>query len=549
MRESMRRAGVWGLAALVLLLIGAVAATGGQPPLNAARAAPVTSMQDPPAYPLAGCLDILSNDDLSPEQQDAERQRHLAICEAVIASIPDLGQSGFTPEDFVLCASQAAGKRADGPGPALRAAIKQCTDSATSEAAEACQASIARFSSSVDAASMCKFIYQGTPLGIGSGDMVSCVLAKFILGGGTGDDIFGLLTECYQALDNDAAAERAILEASPGDIITLSGAEECLKLIGRGAADTDTAEARCAFILQAQPAGVDLNALARCIGSAADFTEAYRRCVEMLVMPTPTPQACPSPSGTSFKLAQPGCPTPTATATRASGPTTGGPCGQFSIAGEWQTTQGNGYSPSFRFTQSGTTITGVATLPSSEQGRAGFRSPTGQVAGTLMGSMLDFTVTWQGANGPVSGRYTATVVPGAGAGTGSLVNGSAGGQTWTGSGSLTCADGGTTSGGGGGASCNLTGSWQTQGHPDMVLMQSGSQVTGTFGFWGRVAGTLSGDTFTGTATDSAGKVVSFEFRMNTTVNSSGVPRPAASTNCQVFSGLFGGSLPLNFAKR
>src|SRR5581483_9270140 len=182
--------------------------------------------------------------------------------------------------------------------------------------------------------------------------------------------------------------------------------------IGAGAGPTDTAEARCAFILQAAPAGVDLGALAACIGAAAAFQEAYRRCVEMLRDATRTPAPCPSGvgAGRNLKQGQPACLEPTATPTRPAAPTVG-PCGRFSIAGEWRASQANGYAPTFAFTQSGSTITGTATLSASDQARAGFRSPTGAIAGSLVGAALDFTVTWQGANGPITGRYTATVVP------------------------------------------------------------------------------------------------------------------------------------------
>jgi hypothetical protein len=121
----------------------------------------------------------------------------------------------------------------------------------------------------------------------------------------------------------------------------------------------------------------------------------------------------------------------------------GGPAGpaiggaQFNISGVWRTTQGNGYSPTFTFTQVGTTITGTATISAGEQARASYRSPTGRVSGTLVGTKLDIMVTWQGANGEVVGRYTGTIGPGATPGTGQIINGSAGGVNWSGTGPAT----------------------------------------------------------------------------------------------------------------
>jgi hypothetical protein len=106
-------------------------------------------------------------------------------------------------------------------------------------------------------------------------------------------------------------------------------------------------------------------------------------------------------------------------------------CTQWDISGMWQTAQGNGYNPSFDFQQNGTSITGFATLPGGEATRAGFSSSTGSVSGTLRGDQLDVTVTWSRTNGPVTGRYTATVVQG-------RLSGSAGGPSWNGSGPTRC---------------------------------------------------------------------------------------------------------------
>ena len=114
-------------------------------------------------------------------------------------------------------------------------------------------------------------------------------------------------------------------------------------------------------------------------------------------------------------------------------------CSQFAVSGTWQTHQGNNYDPAFSFSQSGTSVSGTATLPGSQAANAGF-SGSGTISqGSLTGNQLDVTVSWPKADGSrVQGRYTATVVPGA-SGQGSLSGGSAGGTSWTGSGPLTCA--------------------------------------------------------------------------------------------------------------
>lgn len=231
-------------------------------------------------------------------------------------------------------------------------------------------------------------------------------------------------------------------------------------------------------------------------------------------------------------------------------PTGGGACAQYTLSGVWRTTQGNGYNPAFTFTQSGTALSGTVSLSGSEQARAGFRSPTGQVAGTLVGAAVSVTVTWQGASGPVVGRYTGTVTAGSAPDTGSLV-GDAGGVSWSGTGPLTCAAGSSPSGGmtGGGTTiCSWTGTWRSASNPDLVLTQSGAQVTGTFGTQRRVQGTVSGDTLTGTVTDAQGGVTQLRFRMNTKIDfSTGQQQPSTSTGCVAMSG-FVGDLPSDFTK-
>ena len=230
-----------------------------------------------------------------------------------------------------------------------------------------------------------------------------------------------------------------------------------------------------------------------------------------------------------------------------SGPATGGICAQFTLSGVWRATQANNYSPTFTFSQSGTSLSGTATLPGNEQARAGFRSSTGQITGSLVGTALDFTVTWQGPNGAIVGRYTGTVSQGDSAGTGQVRNGNAGGVSWSGSGPAACAGG--SSGGGQPSTCSWAGTWRTPSEPDLVLTQSGNQVTGTFGFHGPVQGTVAGDTLTATTTDGRGNSIQLQLRMDTSIDSfTGQHRPApAGLTCQIMSGTVG-TLPKNFSR-
>lgn len=139
-----------------------------------------------------------------------------------------------------------------------------------------------------------------------------------------------------------------------------------------------------------------------------------QRAITVTAAATPTPTRTPTP-------------TPTATA-----------CTQFDVSGTWQTSQGNGYNPSFAFQQSGTRISGTATVSSAEAARGNYASNSGSISGTLVGNQLDVTVTWSTRNGPISGRYTAAVAQ-TSAGQGRLNGGNAGGNSWNGSGPLRCA--------------------------------------------------------------------------------------------------------------
>jgi hypothetical protein len=115
-----------------------------------------------------------------------------------------------------------------------------------------------------------------------------------------------------------------------------------------------------------------------------------------------------------------------------------GACVQFDITGTWSTHQANNYDPTFSFTQSGTTLSGSATLPGNQLANAGY-SGSGSVSGSLAGTSLDVTVVWPKADGSsVSGHYTATIAATGTTGQGQLNGGMAGSLAWTGGGPATC---------------------------------------------------------------------------------------------------------------
>jgi hypothetical protein len=177
---------------------------------------------------------------------------------------------------------------------------------------------------------------------------------------------------------------------------------------------------------------------------------------------------------------------------------------KLDISGTWKTSQGNNYHVTFDFKQSGTTLTGSATLPADEQRRAGYSGPTGVVAGTVKGDKLDLVVTWPArADGTVvKGRYYGDVKDG------KIAKGKAYDlavkktYSFNGTGPSRCV-----------SSCtpDVTGTWATtQGnnyHPTFALTQRGTAVTGTAtlseaeraraGYnsaTGSVAGTIKGNT-------------------------------------------------------
>ena len=68
---------------------------------------------------------------------------------------------------------------------------------------------------------------------------------------------------------------------------------------------------------------------------------------------------------------------------------------QYDVTGSWQVTQSNVYHVTFAFSQSGTTLTGTATLPPAEATASHYTGTVGQITkGSLVGDQLDVVVTW-----------------------------------------------------------------------------------------------------------------------------------------------------------
>jgi hypothetical protein len=80
------------------------------------------------------------------------------------------------------------------------------------------------------------------------------------------------------------------------------------------------------------------------------------------------------------------------------------------------------------------------------------------------------------------------------------------------------------------------------------LTQSGSQVTGTFGYHGTVRGTIAGDVMTGTVTDARGAAQTLELHMSAIIDPVSFQYRPSVTPCQVMAGVLGGVLPRNFEK-
>jgi hypothetical protein len=116
-------------------------------------------------------------------------------------------------------------------------------------------------------------------------------------------------------------------------------------------------------------------------------------------------------------------------------------CKQWSVTGTWATYQTNDYHISFRFSQKGTAVTGVATLPAAEATRFGFTANAGKFKGTLKGSHLSVRVHWpRTTTGKLLvAQYVGTVSKKAIKGTGrDITTPGAPPLSWTGSGSAKC---------------------------------------------------------------------------------------------------------------
>jgi hypothetical protein len=133
-------------------------------------------------------------------------------------------------------------------------------------------------------------------------------------------------------------------------------------------------------------------------------------------------------------------------AARDAGDSAAATCGQLNVTGKWTTVQSNVYRVTWSFTQSGTKITGTATLPPGDATRGGYTGRVGRVTGTLVGARLSVVVQWppRTDGSVVRGKYVGTVVE-AGAGRGRVGNGQAwdlanpsARASWTGTGAAHC---------------------------------------------------------------------------------------------------------------
>jgi hypothetical protein len=126
-------------------------------------------------------------------------------------------------------------------------------------------------------------------------------------------------------------------------------------------------------------------------------------------------------------------------------------CAQWDVTGMWQTLQTGGYSIIWSFSQTGTRISGTATLTPEEAARAGY---TGEAVGrltrgALVRDRLDVVVQWPPrSNGSVTrGEYVGTVAAVGAGGRAQVEDGQAWGLAnpsakvkWSGSGDATCTN-------------------------------------------------------------------------------------------------------------
>ena len=214
-------------------------------------------------------------------------------------------------------------------------------------------------------------------------------------------------------------------------------------------------------------------------------------------------------------------------------PTPGGGCTQWSVNGDWQTIQNGNLTVNFTFHQSGTALDGKASAPS--------LNLNGTLTGTLFGDQLSVVVTW---NPTTQGNYQGTVA------TGKIINGKTyqvgrspgSAVSWSGTGPAACMTPGTprTS-----TSCNWNGTWVAQNQPDLSLTQSGNTVTGMFGYYGNVRGTINGDVMTGTVTDSDGQSNPIELHIGYQIDPNSYQYQRSEAGCINLAGVFK-LLPINF---
>ena len=179
------------------------------------------------------------------------------------------------------------------------------------------------------------------------------------------------------------------------------------------------------------------------VGAAVVALVALIALIAYLVLRDTGSNGHPSPSNAAESFAAPvsnlAAPTPTL------GAPTPTPCTQWDVSGTWETTQANGYTPTFTLTQNGTTVTGFASIPPDQQANAGYKGNTADATGTLVCDQLHLIVTWPPkANGVVvSGPYDGTVARGTVDGT----TGATHSVTWSGTGPSKIVSGETSSGG------------------------------------------------------------------------------------------------------
>ena len=86
----------------------------------------------------------------------------------------------------------------------------------------------------------------------------------------------------------------------------------------------------------------------------------------------------------------------------------------WQVAGKWNVTQANGFHPTFEITQTGTTLSGTATLPTNEVTLGGYVCESGTGTGSVDGNVFTYIVSCPPtADGQViSGTYTGMITEG-----------------------------------------------------------------------------------------------------------------------------------------